>query len=339
MSLRSFSLVTLATSLVLIYGQPARGDLLVSPPHPHDGSPVTTWQDGHDPVATHEHQHRTAHDPRMGVKDHGGAGVYIANKVWVDRTAIRIGGNHTPSDEFAHGHQDLAARYWIHKAVAVRGRITAAQADAWNTMAQDAIDNAVNAWMAVGNASGDHNWPNDDIDEVAGTGVAWHSSVNWTRVAGPQGDPPAARELDIFYGGADAGSLGTTHVPFGHSTLSTMNIASKANWFYGMDTDKTHHPDDLDFYTTFLHEFGHVIGFEHFGTFAKGYVMNGQSQSVRGGARGILHDIDPDAVHGVRDLYAIPTSGVPEPSSITLFALGANRVMLDGSGTPLVGMA
>lgn len=294
----------------------ARADLIVSPPHAHDPSPVTTWADGHVPIPTHQHQHRTDHDPSAGVKDHGGAGAYVATKVWVDRILLTLaaGPDHA-ANEFAHGHQDVAARFDVHAAVA-GGDISEVEAEAWNAFAAALAASAVGDWLAIGNASGPQNWPGTDNDEAPGTGVLWHSSVNWTEVAGT-----GAHELHIIYGEAGAGNLGVTNFVTGHSSSATIIMDDDVDWFYGISTDLDVAPDLYDFFTTILHEWGHVVGLGHFGTNAAAYIMTGEAQPTRGGGvGGVLHAIDPDAVHGVRDLYAI---AAPEPASVVLVGLGA----------------
>ena len=65
-----------------------------------------------------------------------------------------------------------------------------------------------------------------------------------------------------------------------------------------------------------LHEQGHIVGLDHFGAGNKSYIMRPKFSA---GKADVTRVIDADAIHGVRDLYAIP---VPEPSSIVLFGLG-----------------
>ena len=84
------------------------------------------------------------------------------------------------------------------------------------------------------------------------------------------------------------------------------------DWFYG----GVGAPGgaQLDFATTILHEWGHVIGLGHFGTKATGFIMG----AANIGAGNSLRTIDAAAIHGVRDLYTI----TPEPSTAALLALG-----------------
>ena len=90
----------------------------------------------------------------------------------------------------------------------------------------------------------------------------------------------------------------------------------------------------VDFVTVMLHEWGHVLGLDHFGTAAAAYLMTGDGQPFfdghaldHSGAPGAPPDvfpgatirtIDADAIHGIRDLY----STAPEPATLALFALG-----------------
>lgn len=327
---RALGLVSL--SLLSVLALPLRADgqagpdgivilgLEPAPPHPHDPSPVTTWPpDLQNPF--HQHQHRTNHDPRRGSIAFGGVSPYIADKVWVGRRSVRMGGDHpVPApDEFAHGHQGHepqvpAARYHVHR---FPDPTTPAER-AWNENAANDIARVLNGslvadrfdpnfgrviggWLLFGNASGEMNWPDTDDDRQPGTGVPWHSSVGWV----PVEDPLAEYELFITLGRAE-GNLGLTTIPLGHSApgggtrrTHTMNFSRRTDWWYGglgaVPAGR------WDFFSTALHEWGHVIGFDHFGTRAANYVMHGER--VPSGTH--LRVLDPDAVHGVRDLYAI----------------------------------
>src|SRR5690606_6139802 len=100
---RALGLVSL--SLLSVLALPLRADgqagpdgivilgLEPAPPHPHDPSPVPTWPpDLQNPF--HQHQHRTNHDPRRASIAFGGVSPYIADKVWVGRRSVRMGGDH-----------------------------------------------------------------------------------------------------------------------------------------------------------------------------------------------------------------------------------------------------
>jgi hypothetical protein len=281
--------------------------------------------------------------------------------VWVGRTSLNWldGGHANLNPETFHGHQhsppeqaDTPARYHVHTAAA-GGDITEAEAAAWNAGAIARTFDAFNGiggsdgWLDVGNASGASNWHGTDDTDLPPPpgGRPWHSAINWIAV-----DGSGAHELHVIYGeasadpvntgaggitmpagtqGCDANALGCTWVPPGHSNVNVIVMDDDVNWFYGVDTNPANSPTQYDFATTILHEVGHVIGLGHFGTIAAGYIMTGQPQPTRNGAGGIDHTIDPDAIHGVRDIYAI---AVPEPATcvlamwvLTLFALPQRR--------------
>jgi hypothetical protein len=338
----------------------AAAHTILDPPHPHAGANVVTWVspthaggDAHE-IGIHQHQHRTNHDPQAGVFDHGGAGAYVAWNVWVGRTSLNWldGGHPSLNPETFHGHQhsppeqaNVPARYHVH-AAAAGGDISASEAAAWNAGAISRTFDAFNGiggedgWLDVGNASGNANWPTTDDTTVAGTGVPWHSAINWVAV-----DGSGAHELHVIYGEASADPvttgaggitmpagtqgcttgtpLGCTWVPPGHSNVNVIVMDDDVDWFYGVDTNPANSPDQYDFATTILHEVGHVIGLGHFGTIAAGYIMTSEAQPTRSGAGGIDHTIDPDAIHGVRDIYAI---AVPEPACALLIALALTAV-------------
>lgn len=340
-----------------------RADLIPLPPHPHAPvPPVVTWDDGHVPIPTHQHQHRTGHDPRAGVFNHGGAGAYVANKVWVGRELIRVGGAHPFPNEFAHGHQGHelpSGRYHVHFALP-GGDIGVLEALAWNLNASADAAATVARWLAVGNAAGPANWPGvpDGAHDPAGgvpppgAGVPWHSSIGWASVRG------GPHEVHIELGEAGPGNAAVTNSPFGHTAAGagavTITMDDDVDWFYGgVGVGAAH---QTDFFTVLLHEWGHVIGFSHFGTALAAYIMNGDPQPFFDGhlpghpdldgdgipdvfPGAVIRAIDADAVHGVRDLYAICGPGrggrsleesdecccapVPEPSTLFLLQTGA----------------
>lgn len=345
-------------------------DLIPLPPHSHGPSPITTFSDGHIPISTHQHQHRTGHDPKGGVVGqhiHGsgpGAAAYntlITEWVWVGQNLVRI--NNPPPGpppaaphtafpgEFAHGHQGHelpAGRYHVHPAVAnvtncaLEDGICPAEASAWNANAAADVNGTLNGfggglgWLDIGNAAGPANWPgvegagNGDDPAggglpAAGTGVPWHSSVAWVSIAGPNDpDPgPNTHELHIIYGeasippGCGATVLGCTDASFGHvppgAGFMQIIMDDDVNWFYG--GVGTPGLTQIDFASVMLHEWGHALGLGHFGTIGAGYVMDPAGPP----AGTFLRTIDPDAIHGIRDLYAI---AVPEPSTVTLAGFG-----------------
>jgi len=251
--------------IALFCASRAAADTIVDPPHPHTGANVVTWLspthaggDAHA-IGTHHHQHRTNHNPSQGVFVEGGNGGVAgngyapyttagANWVWVGQTLISDTGTHPALPlEFAHGHQGHSpdgsnvqppARYHVHTAAA-GGDISAAEAAAWNANAVTLAFNAFNGigsnpgWLDVGNASGAKNWPTTDNTTVAGTGVAWHSGVNWVA-----DDGSGAHELHIVYGEAGAGAKAVTTTTGGHHApgagAMTITVDDDINWFFGV---------------------------------------------------------------------------------------------------------
>lgn len=299
-----------------------RADVGNAPPHSHDASPVTTFGTG--PAG--QHQHRTNHDPRQGVFVHStgaGAQAYVATKVWVGRTQHAIADGHDP---FAHGHQGHEidfGRYAIDLA-------SWPAADRANVEAR--VKEAFDKWVAVGNASGAKNWPNgedhardamNNVVDVAGTGVAWHSSVDWRKVG--LTDP---HEVTIKFSndGLAAGDL-AAYFPTGtYKQQLHVRTNPSSPWAYDLGTASA---AVFDFASTILHEAGHVVGFGHFGSYAAMQIMNSQDQPRRDdmtsagvmmpAGSGVLRTIDADAIHGVLDLYSI---AVPEPGAIVLLVIG-----------------
>lgn len=297
-------------------------DVENSPPHSHDPSPVTTF--GAGPAG--QHQHRTNHDPKQGVFVHSngaGAAAYTATKVWVGRNQHALADGHDP---FAHGHQG-------HEIDFGRFAIDLASwpaADRVNVEAR--VTEAFAAWVAVGNASGAKNWPNgedhmrdgsNNVVSVPGTGVPWHSSVDWRKVA--LADP---HEVKIEFSNVDlgAGDL-AAYFPTGtHKQHIHVRTNPSSPWAYDLGTGSA---AVYDFASTILHEVGHAVGFGHFGSYTAAQIMNSEDQPRRndltsGGVMkpagsGVLRTIDADATHGVLDLYSI---AVPEPGTLMLLAIG-----------------
>lgn len=316
-----------AAAAIMAFAGNVRADVPNSPAHPHTPSPVTTFAHDFlitgDPDPTHRHQHRTPHDPMAGLKIHGtgaGAEAYKANapgQTWTGRTLVVAGGTHPGANtEAEHGHQGHEidfGRYDVHPAVA-GGDITQAEADAWNLNAGTISMFAFNAWNTAGNASGTKNWPGttpliQDNDEGPAdpNGVPWHSSVDWRLVTS------GAHEVHVAYGEAGGTAVGVTFIPpsgfpGGHQTQEQITMDDDQDWFYG--TTGTPGAAQFDFATILLHESGHVVGLDHFGAGNLSYIMRPTF-----GVQEVTRVIDPDAVHGVRDLYAIPGE-VPEPAGV-----------------------
>lgn len=224
---------SLAASLLIgVFAAPEalRADAILFPLHPHpEPAPNATvpWKsafhgagDGHE-LGIHLHQHRTNHNPRLGVLALGGVSPYgTVGHVWVGRTLVRGGDPPVPQppnppaplpplpvpaphpnlagilDQFAHGYQpaDTPARWHVHRAEANDGTpghpagtgITVEEAAAWNA---DPLNSTGARFLmnAVFNGIG----TNPGWLDVGNAGAA----RNWPagdddRVAGPENGVP-----------------------------------------------------------------------------------------------------------------------------------------------------
>ena len=314
---------------------PVLADVVTFTPHPHDPSPVTTFPAAGSTGAD-QHQHRTNHDPRAGTYSHVGAGnAYVATKVWNNRTQHAIADGHDP---FAHGHQDVAARWALHT-----GTDTDAFPAAITANVGTRTEEAFAAWVAIGNGS-EFNYPGTDVDigqpYPAPGSIVIHRSVNWVRETEAN-----AHEVHVTWSSAGYSGL-AAYFP----TLQTIRVNTGVSWYFGASTDVTVSPDSYDFASVILHETGHVVGLGHFGALGT-HLMNEAPQPFRDGhypgthghsggtahvpgdahdipapgaadlAAGTFRSIDLDAEHGIRDLYSIPGL-VPAPGTAALLGMG-----------------
>lgn len=330
-------IVVAALALSAGLAAPVLADVITFTPHPHDPSPVTTWGAGPDG----QHQHRTPHDPRAGVYSHVGAGnAYVATKVWTDRVQHSLAGGHDP---FAHGHQDVAARWAIHYGTVGDNPFPG---DIGPTALLRTAE-AFNTWVAVGNGS-EYNYPDTDNDITTSyprpNARLIHRSMNWVRTTETGG----AHEVHVTWD--NTGLTGRTYAAY-FPTLQTIRVNPDINWYFGTSTDPTVNPHDYDFLSVITHEVGHVVGLGHFGGLGTHIMSDQGDQPFRDGhffathghaggsahvagdghaipnptalesAAAMFRTVDLDAEHGIRDLYSIPGL-VPAPGTAALLGLG-----------------
>lgn len=291
-------------------GPHARADVINNPAHPHAGANVVTWDDGHTPIESHLHQHRTAHDVATN-------GTYIANKVWVNNTFHSLLGSpaHT---EWGHGHMDERATYAIQTATA-GGSITTDMADAWNANAATIAQRAFNTWngAATGHGTGERNNPSGDT--MPGAGIDVHSSVNFQMVQ-PNQSPDILILLDPAETALGSFSSTDRRIRFNPNPISGQAL----DWYFGTSTSTSVEGDKYDAMTVMLHESGHAIGFAHWGSRAGGNIMDitdANGLGLRSGSNNIVQSIGAAEIHGVRDIYSIPGT-VPAPGALALLGAG-----------------
>ena len=310
---------------------------------------------------------------------HGHQGHELVSARYDVHTAVADEGPGLPTRE-GEGITQAEADLWNHAVDGARTRIH----DAFNGIGAAGL-----GWLDIGNANGPANWPGVDTDlahDPAGggvpaggaDGVPWHSSIGWEEIPyDPRAQGAGTHELHIRYGEAGAGSLANFRYIHGHTPapIPTLTFDDDSPWYFGVNTTPLGAdgirgtaddvaPDAYDFATVALHEIGHVVGLDHFGSYPN-YIMVDGVRPTRGSNRvvlavrqtvfvplgttvtlpdgtacpvadcppgkvsrrfldvgtvinfppgsGIQHTIDPDAIHGVRDLYAICDAPAPAP--------------------------
>ena len=100
---------------------------------------------------------------------------------------------------------------------------------------------------------------------------------------------------------------------------------NKVNWYTGEKREDI--PEDaVDFFTTALHEVGHIVGLDHQEDLDD--IMNGEpatGEDFDDHKDLAFRALSDDDILGARDLYSIPKtepSAVPEPTTLVIFALG-----------------
>ena len=145
--------------------------------------------------------------------------------------------------------------------------------------------------------------------------------------------PTTEAEIDVSWGlpaGVAANSKGAYVRTFdanGRALTHKLGFNSSENlWFFGEPKDT---PDNRNFfYTVALHEVGHVVGLDHQEGLDDVISKNIMFRAQREGAGNAFDKIDAESMQGAFALYSIP---VPEPSTLSLAALGSLVVMMSRS--------
>lgn len=180
--------------------------------------------------------------------------------------------------------------------------------DVWNTdnqakSALPLIDSAFQEWSAL----------QAGVSPVSGlkliTGLAF-AAVKPTDVA----------EIDIIWGGTN--DLGINRRAIGADGIVTnydVHFKSTVDWFFGKAADTP--VDKYHFYSTALHEIGHVVGLWE--QLDKDDIM--YFEQGKGSTGAVFDTLDVDSKRGAYALYSIPVS---EPSSIFLLSIGVIGLVL-----------
>ncbi len=167
--------------------------------------------------------------------------------------------------------------------------------------------------------------------------LSWHSTLQFEKVSG-------GHEIHIEFSntGLPANALAGWFPA--SQTIRVRTDPGGDGWAWD---DGVGAPHKYDFASTILHEVGHVVGFDHFGSYAAMQIMTEQDQPFRDdhlagphnpgdppayiAGSGTLRTIDGDAVHGSKDLYAI---AVPEPATLSLLLAAILGAPPAGHTTP-----
>ncbi|HEX4961679.1 MAG TPA: matrixin family metalloprotease [Thermoanaerobaculia bacterium] len=105
-------------------------------------------------------------------------------------------------------------------------------------------------------------------------------------------------------------------------SLKRLTFNRNVTWYQeiGNPLDPTNRPNEFDFVTTALHEWGHVLGLDHPDNPPANSTMQ-PTQGNRGMANGILRNLDGGSTTGAKNLYtiarcqpAMPGGGCPQPT-------------------------
>ena len=292
----------------------AGAEALPTNPDPCHTAACTPWMNvvaGFNP-ASDGHQHRNAQN-LWNVP-----GAFLTYSVWDDRTyqynAVADRPYRKPADnkDFGHGFITVAnaPRYVFDPSV-----------PAW---AQPLINQAVAQWTAMVNGGG-----------VNSNGIAIQTRIQFVPAAmgeilikfaavypiggGANGTFPYDSDLDDYGnpripvppipGGAPQGGRSGV-LAFWTPSLRQLTFNSNINWYQMINPNAAVAPGQFDFYTTALHEWGHVLGLDH--PMMPGALSTMQpSQGRRRMPNGILLNIDAGSLDGAKDLYTVTVCPPP----------------------------
>ncbi len=265
--------------------------------------------------ASDGHQHRNTQNLWDVV------GSYHTYSVWDDRTYLYNAGADRPfrkpadAKDFGHGFITTPPQYAFDPTV-----------PAW---AQPLINQVIAQWTASVTGGGANT-----------NGVAIQTRIQFIPVAvpnqdilirfaatypvgggNPDGDFPYDSEITDPYGnwpvppipgGAPQGGRSGV-LAFWTPSLRILTFNSQINWYQMLDPNPANGAGKFDFYTTALHEWGHLLGLDH--PTNPGALSTMQpSQARRGAANGILLALDNGSLDGAKNLYTVVVCAPKAPA-------------------------
>lgn len=290
-------------------------------PDPCHTAPCTPWSQVAIAVlapASDGHQHRN------GQVLWDMAGQFKTYSVWDDRTyqynvaADRPYRKPADNKDFGHGFITVAnaPRYVFDASVPM-----------W---AQPLIIQVIAQWTGMVNGGGVNTngvmiQTQIQFQQVAKAGeILIQFAATYPTGGGGTGNFPYDSDIDDYGnpmmpippipGGAPQGGRSGVLAYWTPSTR-VLTFNSQINWYQMMDPNPANGANQFDFYTTALHEWGHVLGLDH-PTMPGAMSTMQPSQGRRFTPNGILLNIDPGSLDGAKDLYTVvvcPPPPAPDP--------------------------
>jgi len=281
--------------------------------------------------ASDGHQHRNA----MNLWNM--AGQYKTYSVWddqayrynaaMDRPLFKPGDN----QDFGHGFINVAPRYSFDNNAAAMTDVPM-----W---ARPLIAQVVDQWAAAVNELGanSNGIPTEtkiQFQQIAMGGeilIRFADKYSVPAVGGGMADWDFPNDDDIY----DDGGVPIQPMPGGGSpqggrsgilafwtpATRVLTFNRKINWYQdtgnpAMDMNPNNMGNQFDFYTTALHEWGHVLGLDHPMNPGAGTTMQPTQGRRNMAMSGIIRTIDPGSLNGAKNLYTVircPQAGMPPP--------------------------